>query len=108
MEIELRIREADGPVPCFDRHRQPNTGGEALRARRLMLELDLGIARLLQARNQLMWRAELQYLAFIQDANAIAQRFGFLHVMRGEQHGASVPFQLPHDIPQATSRLRVE
>src|SRR5579863_8536638 len=47
-------------------------------------------------------------LAVIHDGEAVTEAFGFVHIMRGQKHGATVALKSAHDVPQLATALRIE
>ena len=58
--------------------------------------------------HQLAWRSESNDLAMIQDGDPVAQAFGLLHVVGGEEHRPPARLQAFHDLPGLPPRLRIE
>src|ERR1700681_2271785 len=57
---------------------------------------------------QLCWRAEGDDAPMIDDGEALAQRVGFFHVVRGQQNGFAAVVVLANDLPEKQARLRIE
>ena len=57
---------------------------------------------------QLARRAQRDDAAVIDDGQALAERVGFFHVVRGEQNGFAALVVLANDLPQEQTRLRIE
>ena len=53
-------------------------------------------------------RAESNDLPLIDDGDAIAQSFRFIHVVRGDDDGAALVLEAADYVPKLPSRLRVE
>src|SRR5579863_4528809 len=47
-------------------------------------------------------------LAMIDNCQPVAQAFGLVHVMRGQQHRAAIALEDANDVPQLASALRIE
>ena len=59
-------------------------------------------------RFQFVRRAESDDAAVIDDGEALAERVGFFHVVRGQQNGFAALVVLANDFPEQQSRLRIE
>jgi len=58
--------------------------------------------------NQFARAAESDLFAVVHDSDALAETFGFVHVVRGEKDGAAGGFELLDQIPKLAAGLRVE
>src|SRR5215469_13195737 len=47
-------------------------------------------------------------LAMVDDGNSIAQPLGFVHVVRGQEHGTATTLKLSHDVPQLAAALWIK
>ena len=47
-------------------------------------------------------------LAVIDDGETVAEAFGFVHVVRGEQDGATLLLEAANDVPELAAALRIE
>src|SRR5262245_17651622 len=65
-------------------------------------------ARRTERRNQFARRAFRHHFAVVHNSDPIAQRFGFIHVMRCQQDGATAAAKLREQLPELTPRLRIE
>src|SRR5205085_3053384 len=52
--------------------------------------------------------AERDGLPVIDDCHAVAEHLRLIHIVRREQYGASLTFQLDDEVPELAPRLRVE
>jgi hypothetical protein len=58
--------------------------------------------------NQFLGCAERDHLTAIDDRDAIAQTFRFVHVVRCQQDGSAARAKAMNDVPQLPPRLRIE
>src|SRR6266704_1447797 len=61
-----------------------------------------------RARLELIHGPRGEYLAVVDDRDLLAQRLGFLHVVRGQQDRLPLGVQHPQDVPEVSPGLRVE
>ena len=61
-----------------------------------------------QALDQIGRRSLSDDLAVVDDGEAVAEALGFVHVMRGEKHGAAAALELADDLPQLAAALGIE
>src|ERR1044071_762626 len=61
-----------------------------------------------ETRDELLRGAEGDDLAVVHDRHAIAELFGFLHVVRGDDDGAACAFDSFDEIPELPPRLGIE
>ena len=84
--------------------------GKCLWRQRLAVGLDGELDDVLAAEpgDQLTRRAQRDDLALIDHGDAVAEPLGLVHVMGGEQDGATPVLQVANDVPELAARLRVE
>src|SRR4029077_758275 len=61
-----------------------------------------------QALDQLGRRAFGNDLAVVDDREPVAQAFGLVHVMRGQQHCAAIALKVANNVPELAAALRIE
>ena len=61
-----------------------------------------------QPANQLRRRSLLDDAPVIDDRDAVAQPFGFFHVVRGQHDRAARAAKAQHQLPQLAARLRIQ
>ena len=73
--------------------------------KRALMHHDLGRA---QRRDEPFRRVLRDQVAVIDDGNPVAEYFGFVHVMRCQQHRPARFAELCEDVPELPARLRIE
>src|SRR6185312_6737269 len=58
--------------------------------------------------NQVRRRSLGNDLPMVDDSQAVAQTFSFLHVVRGKKHGAAALLESANNVPKLATALRVE
>ena len=77
-------------------------------ARRMAGDGELHNVLAAQRSNQLRRRSQRNDPSVIHDADAVAEPLRLIHVVGGQDDGATRLFELVHEVPQMTPRLRVE
>src|SRR5688572_21742171 len=61
-----------------------------------------------ELRDELFWRSDSNHMPAVDDRDAVAQHFGFIHVVGRQHHGAAVRAKSLQHAPQLPARLRIE
>ena len=105
-QISRRSEDADHIAAVVDTVNR----GKCTQARHIQARLRLKTQTILVAdlRQKGRWRIKRNQFAAVDDSDAIAEPFGFVHKMCHQQHGCAVLTNLRHQVPGLTPGLRVE
>ena len=120
LALEVVEQGGDGPVRLGDRQRVAFAVGPGdehgiqagerlgIQRRSVALEGELDDVLAPEPGDQLAGRALGDDVAMIDDGHAIAEPFGLVHVMGGQQDGPAAILQVPDHVPELAARLGVQ